>query len=116
MYFSKLRHEDMMMSFEQIDKFDEGQIDKLCYMRGIQIDDKTQEQKLKDLKLWMSISNLRNVPHTLLLYSRITEFSEDLFQIYADEDEYEVLRRVSGKMFIFQGRIRDLLYRKVESI
>lgn len=95
MYFSKLRQEDKMMSFETIDQFEEDQIDKLCFMRGMTIDDKTFEQKLKDLKLWMSISNLRNVPHTLLLFSRITDFSEDLFQIYADEDEYEILRRVS---------------------
>jgi len=50
---------------------------------------------MKDLKLWMSISNLRNVPHSLLLYSRIADFaSEDLFEISEDEDEYEVLRRV----------------------
>jgi hypothetical protein len=51
---------------------------------------------MKDLKLWMSISNLRNVPHSLLLYSRIADYaSEDLFEISEDEDEYEVLRRVS---------------------
>jgi len=42
----------------------------------------------------MSISNLRNVPHSLLLYSRILDYSDDLFQISEDEDEYEVLRRV----------------------
>lgn len=49
---------------------------------------------MKDLKLWMSISNLRNVPHSLLLYSRIADYADDLFQISEDEDEYEVLRRV----------------------
>ena len=51
---------------------------------------------MKDLKLWLSISNLRNVPHSLLLYSRISDYaSEDMFEISDDEDEYEVLRRVS---------------------
>jgi hypothetical protein len=50
---------------------------------------------MKDLKLWLSISNLRNVPHSLLLYSRIADYAnEDLFEISDDEDEYEVLRRV----------------------
>jgi hypothetical protein len=49
---------------------------------------------MKDLKLWLSISNLRNVPNSLLLYSRIADYAEDLFQISEDEDEYEVLRRV----------------------
>ena len=43
---------------------------------------------MKDLKLWMSISNLRNVPHSLLLYTRITEYGfDDLFEI--SENEYE---------------------------
>jgi len=49
---------------------------------------------MKDLKLWLSISNLRNVPNSLLLYSRISDYaSEDLFEISEDEDEFEVLRR-----------------------
>jgi hypothetical protein len=42
----------------------------------------------------MSISNLRNVPNSLLLFSRITEYADDIFEIDEDEDEYEVLRRV----------------------
>jgi len=50
---------------------------------------------MKDLRLWMSISNLRNVPHSLLLFSRITDYADDLFEISEDEDEYEVLRRVT---------------------
>jgi hypothetical protein len=50
---------------------------------------------MKDLKLWMAISNLRNIPHSLLLYSRIIDFTENLFEISEDEDEYEVLRRVT---------------------
>jgi hypothetical protein len=52
---------------------------------------------MKDLKLWLSISNLRNVPHSLLLYSRIADYAEDLFEISEDEDEFEVLRRVRLK-------------------
>ena len=49
---------------------------------------------MKDLRLWLSISNLRNVPNSLLLFSRITEYADDIFEISEDEDEYEVLRRV----------------------
>jgi hypothetical protein len=57
---------------------------------------------MRDLKLWISISNLRNVPHSLLLYSRISDYaSEDLFEITEDEDEFEVLRRV---IFIFSNK------------
>ncbi len=65
---------------------------------------------MKDLKLWMSISNLRNVPHSLLLYSRIADYADDLFQISEDEDEYEVLRRVRNIFYnSFIGIKRDLL-------
>jgi hypothetical protein len=66
---------------------------------------------MKDLKLWLSISNLRNVPHSLLLYSRIADYAnEDLFEISDDEDEYEVLRRVSS------DQMNNAIYRlKVKS-
>jgi hypothetical protein len=72
---------------------------------------------MKDLKLWLSISNLRNVPNSLLLYSRIADYADDLFEISEDEDDLEVLRRVSIHMLIIcVGLKRDLLYRENESI
>lgn len=45
------------------------------------------------MKLWLSISNQRNVPNVLLLLTRITDFKNDLFRIDEDEDDQEVLRR-----------------------
>jgi hypothetical protein len=51
------------------------------------------KEKYGDLKLWLSISNQRNVPHSLLLYSRINDFCNDMFEISEDEDDQEVLRR-----------------------
>ena len=47
----------------------------------------------KDLKLWLSISNLSNVPHSLLLISRVSDFNSGMFKIDEDEHEEEVLRR-----------------------
>lgn len=79
LYFRRLREEDVLMSFEKLEDLAEEELNFICYKRGIEITDKTYEQKMKDLKLWMSISNLRNVPHSLLLYSRILEYTEDLF-------------------------------------
>jgi hypothetical protein len=58
---------------------------------------------MKDLKLWIAISNLRNVPHSLLLYSRISDYaSQDIFEIDEDEDEYEVLRRASSEIYFIE--------------
>jgi hypothetical protein len=95
LYFSKLRKEDEIISFESLDAFSEAEIDAMCFMRGIDIQNQPLQKKVKDLKLWLSISNLRNVPHSLLLYSRIEDYANDMFEMSEDEDEYEVLRRVS---------------------
>jgi hypothetical protein len=101
LYFGRLRREDELMSFEQVEKFSEDELNLICFRRGIEIQSKSYDQKMKDLKLWMSISNLRNVPHSLLLYSRIADYaSEDLFEISEDEDEYEVLRRVNFDCYL----------------
>jgi len=59
------------------------------------------KQKKEDLKLWLSISNQRNVPNSLLLYARINDFMNDIFEISDDEDDQEVLRRVSQTFLIF---------------
>ena len=58
------------------------------------------KQKKEDLKLWLSISNQRNVPNSLLLYARINDFMNDIFEISDDEDDQEVLRRVSQILLI----------------
>ena len=84
-----------MISYRKLDQFTDSEIDRICFERGIEIQEKTKQQKLKDLKLWLAISNLNNVPDTLLLFSRIVDFAEDLFKLDEDEDEFEVLRRVS---------------------
>ena len=96
LYFKKLRNEDEALSFEEIEQYSEDDLDLFCFRRGIEIQNKSREKKIKDLKLWMAISNLRNVPHSLLLFSRITDYTqEEFFEDKYLEDEYEVLRKVS---------------------
>ena len=106
------------MSFEDIEKYTEETLgrltsesnrnilDTLCFRRGIEVDDKTLESKIKDLKLWMSISNLRNVPDSLLLFSRITDFTEDLFELESSDDEYEILKASSSEVYASE-KIRE---------
>lgn len=38
------------------------------------------EEKIKNLKVWLSISNLNNVPDVLLLMAMIVDFAEDAFE------------------------------------
>ena len=102
LYFRRLRREDELMSFEALDKFSEQELDFTCFQRGIEIQDRSREQKIKDIKLWMAISNLRNVPHSLLLFSRITDYADDLFHISEDEDENEVLRRAQSEIYFIE--------------
>lgn len=47
----------------------------------------------------MSISNLRNVPDTLLLYSRIITLVEEIYQVSEDENEYEMLRDSESEIY-----------------
>ena len=93
MYFATIRKEDESLSFDSLDSFTEDQVDAICFRRGIEIDKQTLKEKKEDLKLWLSISNQRNVPNSLLLLSRVNDFMNDLFEIDEDEDDQEVLRR-----------------------
>ena len=94
MYFRRLRKEDLLLDMENVDNYSEEQLTKICFQRGININQSRNEQ-LKDLKLWMSISNKRNVPHILLLIIRLHDFNSNVFSIDDDETEDEILRRVS---------------------
>lgn len=37
LYFNRLRKEDELMSFEQVEKFNEDELNFICYRRGIEI-------------------------------------------------------------------------------
>ena len=76
LYFAKLRREDELISFERVEEFTLEELNTICFRRGIDIQ-QDNDKKMKDLKLWLSISNLRNVPHSLLLYSRVEDFADD---------------------------------------
>ena len=95
MLFRQLRNEDLLLDMEDIDSFPTQELTKICFKRGINIRQSRNEQ-LKDLKLWLSISNKRNVPHILLLVIRIHDFNNANFEVDADETEAEILRRVSN--------------------
>ena len=43
LYFTRLRKEDELMSFEQIEKFNEEELNFICYRRGIEIQNKTYD-------------------------------------------------------------------------
>ena len=41
---------------------------------------RTKKEKIKNLKVWRSISNLNNVPDVLLLMAMLVDFAEDTFE------------------------------------
>lgn len=57
MYFDRIRKIDENISFEDLDRFTEEEIDLLCFKRGIEINNQSLKYKKQDLKLWLSISN-----------------------------------------------------------
>lgn len=93
--FRQLRREDLLLSAEDVSELPDDILEKICFDRGIDISESHREQ-IEDLRLWLSISNLRNVPDSLLIITRVHEFHGEHF--YTDEaakkDEY--LRRVSS--------------------
>lgn len=46
-----------------------------------------------DLKLWLSISNLRDVPSSLLMFAMVREFVTDSFEVEDHESQEDILRR-----------------------
>lgn len=43
LYFRRLRDEDVLMSFEKVDRFSEAELNFICIRRGIEVQDKTYE-------------------------------------------------------------------------
>jgi len=81
--FNRLRMEDQLLSMEDMSQIPENTLAKICFDRGIDLD-KSHREQVEDLRLWLSISNLRNVPHSLLLITRVQDFSRDVIE--NDED------------------------------
>ena len=70
-------------------------LSQICFDRGIDLD-KTRREKIEDLRLWLSISNLRNVPHSLLLITRVNDFAKEILKNDEDVQLDEVMRQVSN--------------------
>lgn len=85
MLFKQLRNEDMTLWFEKIEDFPDKELNKVCFRRGIEIQEQTRKQEIEDLKLWLSISNQRNIPNVLLLLTRVNDYMKNTFKI--DENE-----------------------------
>ena len=85
MLFKQIRKEDLILGFESLESFNDEELDKICFRRGINIKEQSRKEKLEDLKLWLAISNQRNIPNMLLFLTRINDFSRNLFKIDFNE-------------------------------
>lgn len=63
----------MLLSAEDVSELPDDILEQICFDRGIDISESHREQ-IEDLRLWLSISNLRNVPDSLLIITRVHEF------------------------------------------
>ena len=85
MLFKQIRKEDLILGFESLESFNDEELDKICFRRGINIKEQSRKEKLEDLKLWLAISNQRNIPNILLFLTRINDFSSNLLKIDFNE-------------------------------
>ena len=94
-----------------IENFDEEVLNKICFERGISIRGCDRSEKLKDLKVWLSMSNLKNVPNSLLLVSRLYDYTLPKFENNEDLDQYEILRRCPNEIyFVEKQRVFEKTY------
>lgn len=106
LFFRKTRREDSHLSMEKINTFSESKIDSILIQRGIEIENRPTEKKLKDYKMWQAISNLNNVPDTLLIFCRLNEFAEDLYRINYFEQEIDLIKRLGSYKLYLQRKRR----------
>lgn len=92
MLFRSLQKKDAVIAFEDLNRFKEEELITLCFKRGINVEQKTNDM-LGDLKLWLSISNLRDVPPSLLLFAMMREFVQNTFEVDEFDTQEDILRR-----------------------
>lgn len=94
MYMNRIRNYDKMLTYDSLDKLSEDELDMACFRRGIPLDGRTLKEKKDDMKHWLSISNVGNVPNSLLIYTRIhdtvsRQYKIEDFDENLDEDQLE---------------------------
>jgi hypothetical protein len=102
LYMKKLRKDDSMLRFDEIDQMDDPFLNRMCFERAIPISILNRNQKIIELKKWHTLSNLRNVPDTLLFYCRVIKFSDIPSNIENYTDEYIMLRRCPNEIYYFE--------------
>jgi LETM1 and EF-hand domain-containing protein 1 len=102
LYMRKLRQDDSMIRFQEIENMDDPTLNRVCFERGIPISIFTRNQKLRELKKWHTLSNLKNVPDTLLLYCRLIKFSNTKSTHDHFTDEYQILRRCPNEVYFYE--------------
>ena len=108
MYMRKIRKEDTYLSMENINIFPVSKIDSILVERGIKIENRPIENKLKDYKIWQAISNLSNVPDVLLIFCRVNDFADSLYRVNHFEQEIDLIKRIgSNKLYLQRKNVLD---------
>jgi len=92
MLFRSLTQKDAVIAFEDLEKYEIEELVTICFKRGINVSQNRKNMR-DDLKLWLSISNLRDVPSSLLLFAMVREFVHDTFEIDETDTQEDILRR-----------------------
>lgn len=98
MLFRSLSTKDAVIAFEDLEKYEIEELVTICFKRGINVSQNRKNMR-DDLKLWLSISNLRDVPSSLLLFAMVREFVHDTFEIDETDTQEDILRRSKDDTF-----------------
>jgi hypothetical protein len=80
----------------KINSLPDRKLDRILAERGIEITNRSRDKKIKDYKMWQAISNLNNVPDSLLIFCRLNEFANDLYRINQFEHEFDLIKRLGS--------------------
>jgi len=77
LYFNKIRNDDKAISLTDYWNNSQNELEMICYRRGIFTEDRNKADLVRDLRIWLSISCMANVPNSLLFFTRIVDFLKD---------------------------------------
>lgn len=80
-----LRKQDTKLSIEDLSKYPEQEIDQICFNRGIRTKGKSLKKKIKDIQIYLAVSNLRNATNTLLIYLNAANVVEESYNQYSND-------------------------------
>ena len=89
------------MHDEFLKNIEDDVLNRVCFERGIDYTNVSWQEKLNDLKVWITISNLKNVEHSLCLVSRVFDYDLKAYNENENLTQYEILKWCPQEIYYY---------------